>query len=137
MVYFLVNLCYHYFATARKKGPRLKWTIYRHKSDKNKKSLYVSNFGILYVVVCSKSTAYTSFWKCLKYLLKISCFIQDYYKLHDFLILKTLCMGRSKILRCVWKKLTSFAFGSTYLHQTFTEFLSNPYTNFNISIRQI
>ena len=38
------------FATSRKKGPRPKWTIYKHISDKSKKSLSVGNFGIPSVI---------------------------------------------------------------------------------------
>ena len=37
LVYFSVNLFSHFFVTFRKKDPRPKWTLYKHKSDKNKK----------------------------------------------------------------------------------------------------
>ena len=33
-----------------KKGPRHKWTIYKHESDQNNKCLSVGNFGILSVI---------------------------------------------------------------------------------------
>ena len=35
-----------------KKGPRLKWIIYKHVSEKFKKCLSVGNSGILTVVSC-------------------------------------------------------------------------------------
>ena len=66
----LKTLCSHYFCNFRKKGPRPKWTIYKHLSDNSKKCLSIGNFRILYVVchlsssvvVWSASTAYTSLW---------------------------------------------------------------------------
>ena len=73
--YFSVALCSYYFCNFRKKGPRPKWTIYKHVSDNSKKCLSVGNFGILSVVVvgvlCSASTAYTGLCRGLKYLLKV------------------------------------------------------------------
>ena len=52
------------FLQLSEKGPKPKWTIYKHVSDKNKKCLSVGNFEILSVVlrlsVCIVSTAYTS-----------------------------------------------------------------------------
>ena len=54
LVTFQVNLYSHYFCDYLKKGSRPKLTIYKHESDKSKKCLSVSNFGILFsVVVCS------------------------------------------------------------------------------------
>ena len=40
------------FCDFRKKGPRQKWTIYKHVSDKSKKCLFVGNSGIVSVVIC-------------------------------------------------------------------------------------
>ena len=50
------------------------------------------------VVVCSASTAYTSLYRGLKYLLEIPYFIQDYLEVVGFLNFETLCLGRSKTL---------------------------------------
>ena len=36
--------------TFRKKGPRSKWTIYKHDSDKNENYMYVGSLGTLSVV---------------------------------------------------------------------------------------
>ena len=94
------------FAISRRKGPRPKWTIHKHESDKIKKCLSVGNFGILSVVICSASTAYINLCKGLANLLKILYFIQDYPSVTRFLNLESLCLGRSKILCCqkhVWK----------------------------------
>ena len=33
------------YVNARKKGPRPKWTIYKHEPDKNKKCLSVNNLS--------------------------------------------------------------------------------------------
>ena len=49
---FIINLCRLFFCNFRKKGPRPKWTIYKHVSDNSKKCLSVGNSGILFVVVC-------------------------------------------------------------------------------------
>ena len=44
----------HCLRLPEKKGPRPKWTIYKHKSVKNEKYLSIVNFGIPSVVVwCS------------------------------------------------------------------------------------
>ena len=71
---FSENLCFNNFCVSRKKGPRPKWTIYKHESDKNKKCLSVDNSGILFVV-CSEFTAYTCLCRDLKYLLKVGYII--------------------------------------------------------------
>ena len=67
-VTFHVTLCFHYFCNFQKKGPRLKWTICKHVSDKSKKCLSVGNFGILSVEVCNAFTTYFSLCSGLKYL---------------------------------------------------------------------
>ena len=36
---FQVNLCSQYFCDFQKKGPRPKWTIYKHDLDRNIKNL--------------------------------------------------------------------------------------------------
>ena len=61
----------------QKKDPIPKWTIYKYESDKNKKCLYVGNFGILPVVVL--------------YLLKIPYFIHDNSNVAGFLIFEIHC----------------------------------------------
>ena len=45
----LRTLCSHFYP---EKGPRPKWTIHNHESDKNKGYLSVGDFGILSVVCC-------------------------------------------------------------------------------------
>ena len=85
---FQVNLCFPLFCNFRKKVPRPKWTIYKHKSDKNKKCVSVGNFKIL-SVTCSASAAYTSLCRGLKYLLKVGYIILDNLNLARFLISNT------------------------------------------------
>ena len=63
-----------------------------------------SNFGILCIVVCSASTAYTSLCRNLNYLLKIIYITLVYSNVGGYLIFETHCLGRSKILPHVWKK---------------------------------
>ena len=99
------GLLFYYFCEFQKKGPRSKWTVYKHKSDKNKKCLSVGNSGILSVVrclllsvVCSVSTVYTNIYRALKYLLKVRYIILIYPSLTGFLIFETFCLGRSKTL---------------------------------------
>ena len=65
LVYFIINLCRQFFCNFPKKGPKSKWAIYKHVSDKLKKCLSVGNSGILsivvvVVVVCVRTPAYTS-----------------------------------------------------------------------------
>ena len=50
--YFSVTLCSHYFCNFHKKGPRPKWTIYKHVLDDSKKCL-----SVVVVVVCRLSVA--------------------------------------------------------------------------------
>ena len=129
------------FTTSRKKCLRPKYTIYKHKSDKSKKFLYVSHFGILSVIVfhlssviCrhlpifSSSTAYTSLCRGLKYLLKIQYFIKDYpdFYIHFVWTGKKECPISDKLSQ----KLTAFVFGKKYLHQNFTECMFNQCTFF-------
>ena len=59
--YFSVTLCSHYSCNYRKKGPRPKWTIYKHVSDNSKKCFLsiISEFCLLFVV-CSASAGYNS-----------------------------------------------------------------------------
>ena len=40
-------------------------------------------------------------------------------------------------LKIISKKLTAFVFGKTYLHQNFTEYMSNQYAHFDISTCQL
>ena len=60
----------------------------------------------------------------------------------EYLIFETLCLGRSKRLSYIYlknklEKWTAFVFGSTKLHQTFTECASNQYTHFDVLICQM
>ena len=48
---YFSTLCSNYFCNFWKKGPRPKWTIYKHISDNSKKCLSVGSFEILSVVV--------------------------------------------------------------------------------------
>ena len=64
---------YSNFTTFEKKGPRPKWTMYKHVSDKSKKFLFVVNTEILSVVIvvtCIPAPAYTSLRRELEYLPK-------------------------------------------------------------------
>ena len=74
--------------TSRKKGARPKWTIYKHKPDRN-----VSNSGILSVY--SVPSAYISLCRELEYLLKkIQYIILNRLSWLRFLISNTLLVGR-------------------------------------------
>ena len=133
-----MNLLYHYpcfgllfkytyvlaiFATSRKKDSRPKWAIYKHESDKNKKCLSVSNFGILSVVViCSTPTACASLCRFLEYLLKLTFFIQNHPSVAKFLIFKTVLLGRSTTLSYVWKNITKMIGICVWKHLSSTNF---------------
>ena len=45
---FIANLCRQSLSDFLKKGPRTKWAIYKHVSDKSKKCLSVGNSEILF-----------------------------------------------------------------------------------------
>ena len=120
------------FATSRKVQKKV-----LDQSDKNKKCLSVGNFGILSVVICSASTAYTSLCRGWKYLLKMPYFIKYYLSVAGFSIFETLCLSRLKnspISEKISQKWTEFVFGNTYLEKKFIECMSNQYAHFNISI---
>ena len=63
-----VNICSHFLQLPRK--GKLKWTIYKHEPDKNKKcpSVVVCRLS---PIVCSASSAYTGLCRGLKYLLNV------------------------------------------------------------------
>ena len=83
------------FLRLPEKGPRSKWTIYKHESDKNKKCLS----SCLSSVACLQPTpAY------VEALLKIPYFILGYPNIARFLIFETLCLCRTKTLTYVWQK---------------------------------
>ena len=96
------------FTTSSKKGPRPKWTI------------YVNNFGIL----CRLPVAYNGLCRGLKYSLKVPYIILDYPNVAGFWY--SLFGQFENIALCLNKK---------YLHQTFTEFLPDQYSHFDVSIR--
>ena len=100
LVYFLVNLCFHYFCDLGLGSQTPKRTIYMHESNKNKKCLTASNFRILSVVVevCSPPTAYTSYGKGLKYLLKVRFIILIDHTVAEFLIFGIVLLGLSATL---------------------------------------
>ena len=52
-----------------------------------------------------------------------------------YLIIESLCLGRSKTLSYVGKKLKAFLLGNTYLHQTFTEYVSNQFVYYTFIMR--
>ena len=79
-----ITLCSYYFCMFQKKGPRPKWTIYKHVSDKNKK-FPSSEFCLLLSVVSSASATNTSLCRDLQYLLKVQYIIQDYPNRAGFL----------------------------------------------------
>ena len=59
--------------------------------------------GCLYLwKYCCRYDSYTGLSRSLEYLLKITCFVQNYSKVAGFSIFKTLCSDRSKIYE--WKK---------------------------------
>ena len=49
---YLPSYMFPIFCNFWKKDPRSKWTIYKYDSEKSKKCLSVTNFGILSVVCC-------------------------------------------------------------------------------------
>ena len=112
--------------------------IYRHESDKNKKYLSANNFvflSVFVVVICSASTSYTSLCRGLKNLLKIPYFSQDYSNVVGFLIIETLCLGRSKTLPYVCKKYHKIERRLSLVAYIFTKLSQNVFLiNFNIHI---
>ena len=73
----LYNFTYN-FTTSRKKGPRPKWTLYKHEPDKNKKCLNVGYSGILEFglsSICVLAPTYISSCRGLEYLLKVQYII--------------------------------------------------------------
>ena len=81
------------------------------------------------MTVCNASVAYTSFCRGLKYLPRPDFWFTTLF----FVAGWKHCLMSKKMLQ----KRSAFAFGSIYLHQTFTECVSNQYTHFYISICQI
>ena len=107
--------------------------MYKHISDKSKECLSVGNSGI--PSVCRRRLCPRFSLHQLIYRSEIFTKSYVYYRrIFDFL-------GRSATLPYVWKiiwqKRAAFAFGSTYFHQTFAEFMSNQYTLFDISTWQM
>ena len=103
--------------------------------------MYPAWSGILSVVVCLfyiLAPAYISVCRGkwgLDYLLKVRCIILVDPNGAGFLISSTFFHGM-ETLPYVWKiykKWAPYAFGSIYLHQTFTECMFNQYTHFDIS----
>ena len=64
----------------------------------------ILEFYLMSSSVFSASTAYTSLWRGLRYLLKVRYIILNYHNLVGFLIFGTLCLGSSKTLPYFWKK---------------------------------
>ena len=105
--------CSHFFYKFQKKGPRPKWTIYKHESDKKEKCLSVIEKICLFSVVCSASAVYSSLCRGLKYLLKVWYIILVYPYVARFLIFETLWLGNDlkvsldkvhqDIKLCLWR----------------------------------
>ena len=93
------------------------------------------------VVVCVLAPAYTSLCRGLEYWQKVRYIIVVDPNGAAFLIVGTIFLGRTATLPYVWKTISQkwapFAIGSTSLHQTFTEYVSNQYTHFDILICQM
>ena len=75
--------------------------------------------------VCCASTAYTSLFRGLKYLLKVRYIILNYPNVAWFFIFDILCLGRAKTKTYVWKNIHK-------MNGIFTECLSNQYAYFDI-----
>ena len=131
------------FFFAIKKGPRLKWTTYKHVSDKSKKCLS------LILEFCLSSSlsafvlapAYISLCSGLEYLLKVRYIIvvdsKEIGFFHFWNCFPVQGGNTALRLKNISQKWAEFAFGSTYLHQTFTECVSNQYAHFYIFTCQI
>ena len=91
--------------------------------------------------VFSASTAYTSLCRGLKYILKISYFIQNHSnkgRIFDFL--DSLFGQDENIALCLKKKSQkwkAFVLDNTNLHQTFTDYVSNQCTHQGNLIRYL
>ena len=98
-------------------------------------------FGILSAVCCSclsvARLANTSLFGGLKYLLKLMYILiwPDFLNFQDSLFghVRNIAL----CLKIISQKWMVFVFGKTKLHKTFTECMSNLYTNFDISIYQM
>ena len=123
--FLLLDFCYF-----RKKGPRLKWTIYKHVSDKFKKCLFVS--GILSVVcrVCHRFSLYTSLCGLLDTMFYFS--IPKCLQTQKLLKIKKILLGQIiiiYILICYFYSFLNLRYSSwsstkRIFHQTFTECMS-------------
>ena len=74
------NPMFPLFLPYPEKGPKPKWTIYKHVSEHSKKCLSVILELCLLFVVCSASAAYTRLCKGLKYLQKVKYIVLNYPK---------------------------------------------------------
>ena len=91
-------------------------------------------------LTCGQLSAYPRFCRGLKYLLKVSYIILFVSYVTVFLISNTFLLRDGNTALCLKntsQKWAAFAFGSTYLHQTFTKSVSNQYTHYDISICQM
>ena len=88
---FIVNLCLRF----PKKGPRPKWTIYKHVSDKSKKCLSVLG--------CVLAPAYISLCRGLKYSPKDRYIILVDPLRSRFLIFESVFQDRTATLSYVWE----------------------------------
>ena len=91
-----------------------------------------SSLSVVYVL----APAYTSLCRDLKYLPKVRYIILVDLLWAGFLIFETVFLGRSATLPYAWKihhkNEWHLCLGCTYPHQTFTEYISNWYTHFDI-----
>ena len=99
--------------------------------------LEIRNDCLSVIPVFSLSSVYlvgsfqsTRLCKGLKYSLKVQI-IPVVLNIAGFSIFDNVFLGRTKncpMSEKIKQKWAAFAFGSTYLHQTFTEYMSNQYT---------
>ena len=91
LVYFWNKPTYvdNFIAIFEKKGPRPKWTIFKHVSDKSKKCLSV---------ICGQLPAYPILYRAPKYLLKVPYIILVVTNVAKFLIFDTVFLGRMATL---------------------------------------
>ena len=110
------------FETSRRKGLTSKWTIYKQKSDLNKKYQLVGNFGIMSVVyvVFGAHLAFTSLCRGLKYLLKILNSIRDQPTWPDFSFL-TMFYAGCPIFEKVYHKNKQYLWLVTYIISKFSQ----------------
>ena len=91
--------------------------------------------SVLFFVVYSLPTAYTSLYRGLEHLLQIPHFIKNHLNVVGSLIIDTIPEGRSAALPYLFENnITKM---NTHLNQTFTDCVFNQYTHFDVMICQM